>query len=1028
MHILHGTWLIETGTFAFWGEDTTFEPPERKGKRRRFEPHPFALALIHRLNYLDEVLNDSDPDGATYTIWLPGRDTYVQPSPEAQAAGMPPLPAATALLDWQLEVVTLKPFEALRFLLHLPPPHRPHAKFILGADIAYWQQAALLIMTSLVEGHFQPQIEKRGTRFEASWRLRLSDEQRAQFIQSMPPLCRAMVSQVQQAPDPAALLDHFYGTLLDSAIRIGNFGKRQAKTLWLRALIGGDRTIKDTLSHSASLYAKWRSWIDPGSSDGQAGAFRMCFRLDEPTDQADRWGLAYMLQAADDPSLFVDAGQVWNATGRTAHFLNRRFEQPQEHFLRALGTASRLFPPIDISLRESKPLGVFLTTEQAYQFLTEAAPKLEQAGYSVLVPNWWKRRTKIRARAKLKGAQDASTGLLSRDHLLSYQWELSVGEQRMNAAEFEELVQLRQPFMRLQGEWVALDADQVRAALEFLRQHPEREVNLLQAVELGTLDADQIEIDAPSAEGWLNDMLDKLRNPDLAAIPPLPSGLTAMLRHYQERGFGWLAQMRALGLGAILADSMGLGKSVQAITQWLHERERLNVDRPALVVAPTSVVGNWRHEIAKFAPALRVYIHQGTGRLEGDAFVQAALGVDVVLTSYALLHRDLAVLQQVRWSSLTLDEAQNIKNPTTKMAQAARALDADQRYALTGTPIENRLSELWSIMHFLNPGYLGTREKFRERFALPIERYGDEKAAGLLRRLIAPFILRRLKTDPKIIDDLPEKFENKVYCTLTTEQATLYEAVVREEMNEIAASASAMQRRGGVLRMLTRLKQICNHPEHFLKAGQGGGGGKGSQNSKSGQNDNAGTSDLGQMSGRSGKLTRLTEMLEEVLSAEDRTLIFTQYAEMGTHLQRYLSAHFETEVLFLYGDTPVEKREEMVARFQSPRGPSIFILSLKAGGTGLNLTNANTVFHYDRWYNPAVEDQATDRAFRIGQTRTVQVNKLICLGTLEERIDELIERKRSLADQVVGDGEGWLSEMSDDDLRDLVTLRREAME
>jgi SNF2 family DNA or RNA helicase len=464
--------------------------------------------------------------------------------------------------------------------------------------------------------------------------------------------------------------------------------------------------------------------------------------------------------------------------------------------------------------------------------------------------------------------------------------------------------------------------------------------------------------------------------------------------------------MQQLGLGACLADDMGLGKTITAITLWLHQKANDQLDRPALLVCPTSVVGNWRHELTRFAPDLRVFIHHGADRLSGEVFTDAVKETDVVLTSYALLTRDVETLKTIRWSSVTLDEAQNIKNAETKQAQAARVLEADFRMALTGTPVENRLTELWSILTFLNSGYLGSRESFRSQFSLPIERYRDAEAAARLKSLTAPLILRRLKTDPKIIDDLPEKFENKVFCSLTAEQATLYEAVVREEIEAIENAESAMDRRGAVLRMLIRLKQICNHPAQFLKEGHG----------------------QALLSGRSGKLSRLTDMLEEVNSTGDRALIFTQYAEMGTYLQSYLQEQSGGEVLFLHGGTPAKRREAMVQHFQSPNGPPLFILSLKAGGTGLNLTHANHVFHYDRWYNPAVENQATDRAFRIGQTRNVQVHKFICLGTLEERIDEMIQSKKNLAEQIIGEGEGWISEMSTDELRALVTLRREMVE
>ena len=351
---------------------------------------------------------------------------------------------------------------------------------------------------------------------------------------------------------------------------------------------------------------------------------------------------------------------------------------------------------------------------------------------------------------------------------------------------------------------------------------------------------------------------------------------------------------------------------------------------------------------------------------------------------------------------MVLDEAHNIKNPTTKQAQAARQIAerAEQRFALTGTPVENRLQDLWSILHFLNPGYLGSTETFQKTFAGPIERGTDPRTGARLRALTRPFILRRLKTDQTIIQDLPPKNEMKEYCGLTKEQAALYKAVVQESLRQIAA-AEGIQRRGIILATLTKLKQVCNHPRHLL-------------------------GDLSALKHRSGKLNRLTEMLEQALAEDDRCLIFTQYAEMGALLQEYLTEAFG-ETLYLHGGTPALKRAELIERFQDS-GPRLFVLSLKAGGAGINLTRANRVFHYDRWWNPAVENQATDRAFRIGQTRSVQVHKLVCRGTLEERVDELITRKTALAEEIVGSGEGWLTELSTDELRDLLVLRRDAID
>jgi SNF2 family DNA or RNA helicase len=434
----------------------------------------------------------------------------------------------------------------------------------------------------------------------------------------------------------------------------------------------------------------------------------------------------------------------------------------------------------------------------------------------------------------------------------------------------------------------------------------------------------------------------------------------------------------------------------------LYERQvAANGVEPALVICPTSVVGNWKREIQRFAPKLRVLVHHGGDRARGEAFVAAAQEHDVVISSYGLARHDVDDLVQVLWGDVILDEAQNIKNPQAKQTLAIRRLPAANRVAMTGTPVENRLSELWSIMQFLNPGFLGSQAGFRRSFALPIERYQDRSATERLKGLVGPFILRRLKTDSTIIQDLPDKLEMKVYCNLSTEQATLYESVVQESLERITSAEEGIERRGVVLGSLTRLKQVCNHPAQFLGDGSA-------------------------LPGRSGKFDRLGEMLEEALSVGDRALVFTQFAELGHMLRGYLQSLFGLEVLFLHGGTPQKQRDQMVARFQQGGGgPPVFILSLKAGGTGLNLTAANHVFHFDRWWNPAVEDQATDRAFRIGQTRDVQVHKFLCAGTLEERIDLMIEGKKALAESVVGAGEGWLTELSTDELRDIMSLRKD---
>ena len=514
-----------------------------------------------------------------------------------------------------------------------------------------------------------------------------------------------------------------------------------------------------------------------------------------------------------------------------------------------------------------------------------------------------------------------------------------------------------------------------------------------------------LDVEGVIADGWIADWLAQLDGQHAPQELDVPPEFHGTLRPYQVRGYSWLGFLKEWGLGGCLADDMGLGKTVQALA--LIEREwRKNGKRPVLLVCPTSVIGNWQKEAARFTPDLPVMVHHGVTRVKGPAFKQEAAKHAIVISSYSLLQRDIDVLGKVDWSGVILDEAQNIKNPETRQSKAARTIKSDYRIALTGTPVENNVGDLWSIMEFLNPGWLGTQAEFKRNFFLPIQTQRNLETAQRLKRLTGPFILRRLKTDKTIIADLPDKMEMKVYCTLTKEQASLYEAVVRDAGKSLDKT-DGIQRKGVVLATLSKLKQVCNHPAQFL-------------------------GDNSAIAGRSGKLARLTEMLEEVIATGERALIFSQFAEMGGIIQGHLQETFGREVMFLHGEVSRKNRDQMVERFQSGNGanrdgPRLFILSLKAGGTGLNLTAANHVFHFDRWWNPAVENQATDRAFRIGQTRNVQVHKFVCAGTLEEKIDEMIESKQSLADSIVGTGEGWLTELSTTQLKELFALRQDAV-
>jgi SNF2 family DNA or RNA helicase len=741
---------------------------------------------------------------------------------------------------------------------------------------------------------------------------------------------------------------------------------------WAEALGKGETAFKAparAIQRLAEEIGRWTSAL----ALQHHGAYRTCFRL-EPPARRKGWTLEILAQASDDPSLLRPAADLYD-------------EGRAERLLADLGRAVRVFPPLSRALRQARPKGLALEMEEAAAFLRETSWVLEDSGFGVLIPGERLTRTDpIKATLRVRPGEKRGDGKgFGLDAIVDYDWALSLGGEAIDPDEFRRLAARKVPLVEIRGQWVLLDPTQVERTLRVLDGTPQ-ELTIRDAVQ-ATMRA----ADAPltvAFEGALG---------DAARFVPLdpPPTFHGELRPYQRRGFSWLAFLLDRGLGACLADDMGLGKTIQVIALLLHRK----CGRPSLLVCPTSLVGNWQREIARFAPSLSVGVHHGAERRKKTDLTS----YDLVLTTYALVNRDEKILGAREWEAVILDEAQNVKNPDAGQSKAVRRLKAKARIAMSGTPVENRLSDLWSLMEFLNPGMLGPRETFRRHFAIPIERWGDATRAERLRSATAPFLLRRLKTDKSIIADLPEKQEMKVYCPLTREQATLYQATLDSMLRQIEES-EGVQRKGLVLSTLMRLKQICDHPAVFLQDGSA------------------------LESHRSGKLQRLEEMLEEVVESGDRALIFTQFAAFGERLRRVLSERLAVPSLFLSGATPRKARDGMVARFQSDDGPPLFILSLKAGGVGLNLTRASHVFHVDRWWNPAVENQATDRAFRIGQRRNVQVHKLICQGTLEEAIDAMIERKTALAEQVVGSGEGWLTELDTRQLGELLRLQPDAVE
>lgn len=665
---------------------------------------------------------------------------------------------------------------------------------------------------------------------------------------------------------------------------------------------------------------------------------------------------------------------------------------------------------------------VTLDLDAVTRLVADGVERCAALGCALLVPKELARR-RVYLSGRVTTAPGGGPSANLGQAMVDVDWAIALGGHRLTDQEVAALADSKSSLVRLRGEWVRVDAGNVASALEHLaerrRDSSMTPAELLRAAatadrSTGTT-AEAIHLLGPesdeepddgrdSADGWLADLLAGLPDDRLSEADE-PPGFVGVLRPYQRRAVGWLGFLARLGLGGCLADDMGLGKTPTTLAHLVGHPG----DRPSLVLCPLSVVHNWAAEAAVFAPKLRVVIAHGASRKQGEELAEQLNAADLVITTYGTVARDIESLSTHPWNIVVCDEAQAIKNHRTRAARAVRALDAGQVVALTGTPVENRLTELWAILDAVNPGSLGGLGWFRDTFATPIETDGDEGALNGMKRLTGPFLLRRTKADKTLVPDLPDKVEQVAWAHLTEEQVGLYQAVLDDFLAEAGDGESdregegddPMQRRGRVLATLTKLKQICNHPAQFLAAGG---------------------EEPGRLPGRSGKLARFDEVVAELLAADERALVFTQYREMGELLVAHLAATHGVRAPFLHGGVPRARRDEMVTDFQSGDGPLLQVVSLKAGGTGLNLTSASRVIHYDRWWNPAVEDQATDRAWRIGQQATVFVHKLVCRGTLEERIDALLQDKKALANSAVGSGEAWLTEMSTDELRGLLAL------
>ncbi|RJQ66843.1 DEAD/DEAH box helicase [Pseudonocardiaceae bacterium YIM PH 21723] len=982
MLVLHAVWTA-AGRCALWAEDSALPQRERGAKASsKAVPHPFALSGAQLRDKLGWGIV------AELDLHLPSYATAPTSSPELvrdPISSGPSPRGAVRQRRWTVPIV------------YLDLPGDLPEDLRLGASARYLCLLAEFADDLVTRGRVVPSVEGG---LSARWLPVLTglDSTRfADLVRRMPPAFRATQPGTSAEDLLLTALPHLVDGLTRDTLR--GRPDREPTTIterWLSALTG-DPALPDEAGELRLPLEQWRGTIN------QRSPLRTVLRLRSPLQSVreEDWRVEFLMQAIDEPSVLVPAAEVWQGG-----VLHRWVEFPEDQLLADLGRAVRIFPGLDAALSGKRPTHLITGLDGAYEFL-RAAAELEQAGFGVQLPSWWKQDLSL----TLTASSPQQAGTVTKDEhflglkeLVDYRWELALGDRELTEAELTELAQAQVPLVQLRGQWVHVDPQRLAAGLRFLRKQREGQLTAGEVLQRAGLVLDlpwddegmRLPVSRVYADGWLGDLLSGTAEQQLEPIEP-PAGFTAELRPYQQRGLAWLAFMDALGLGACLADDMGLGKTVQLLALEAHVRAQRSDTGPTLVVCPMSVAGNWQREAARFAPMLRTHVHHGSER------VSAGLaGYDLVITTYALATRDRELLAGIGWERVVLDEAQNIKNSGTQLAEAVREFPARHRVALTGTPVENRLAELWSIMDFLNPGQFATLNTFRARFSVPIERHADQKAATRLRRLTGPFLLRRLKSDPTIISDLPEKVEITQYCPLTTEQATLYQAVVSDMLTKISES-EGIQRRGLILATMTKLKQVCNHPAQLLGDGS-------------------------RIAGRSGKLERLEAILTEVVAEGDKALCFTQYVQFGGMLVPHLAARLGVEVLFLHGGTSKTAREEMVQRFQTSTKPMVFLLSLKAGGTGLNLTAANHVIHLDRWWNPAVEDQASDRAHRIGARRDVQVRKLVCLGTLEEKIDAMISDKRALAGLAVGSGEGWLTELSTGRLRELLTLTGENVE
>lgn len=920
------------------------------------------------------------------------------------------LPSVTPDANTPRDVVgrAVPVFTALRGLAALPtydewPAWRRPTLSVLACSAV-----AKFALELVADARLVPSLVASATFDEgvASWRAAVSGDERVQQLaQALPRAAYAVRRDQVNLYTARQIVLAVCDATADACAREGRRPETDPRRAtkaptdtdgFLQALTQADPVFRSVRVHVEDAANDIAHWVAPLDDTPHDDRYRLSLSVRARDDAS--WWCQLHLRSTRDATVAIDAADVWAGRDNPDVGLHAT-ENPTLIMADAISSAARLFEPLDRALNDPQPVGIALSMTELALLIDKGRDALTTAGIRVELPVELTSIDQRRLTLQLRVGQNTKTVRRSTDALFDdldgltgLTFNAMIGDEVLTSDEVAQLAAVGQPLVRWRGQWVRVDDEQVALIRQRSGEHIALGLTEALAAALSgqyhdrDLGLVEVHVDPVDAEA-----LQRLRDVDVDA-PARLTNLSASLRPYQERGVAWLQRLTDNGFGAVLADQMGLGKTLQAIAVLAARPAK----RPHLVVAPTSVVGNWTTELARFAPNLNVIAHHGPERsFDRATFTPGS----IVVTSYALLRHDLGLFASTAFDVAVFDEAQQIKNPQAKAARAARDLDAQVKLALTGTPIENRLSELWAIIDLTNPGLLGSQRRFNERFAVPIERWGDTDASNRLRRMIAPFVLRRKKDDPDVFAQLPPKQERTVTTLLTREQQALYRATVEKTFAGDGLATSAFERRGQILALLTALKQICNHPAQFLR-------------------------DSDTRMERSGKLLRATDIIGEVLDDGERMLVFTQFRQMGNLLQEHVRQHFGvSDVPFLNGATPMAQRNQMIHRFQHDEdAPPVFIVSLRAGGLGVNLTRATHVLHYDRWWNPAVEDQATDRVHRIGQTRPVTVHALVTAGTVEERIAELLVRKRSLADAVVEAGETWITELDDDELFDLVAL------